>query len=151
MSFVDTIDPSVPPGPVSPGYLRRRAGDDKAVAEHRRSVGAVYPGAATAEVASRHYQRRATDDRTAAASGAAVALAPRRSPPVLPSLQTILPHSAEVTAELRRRILAAVDAGQPARRSRSIAWAIAGGLSLLLWLGIAGLIVAVSHMVASLP
>ena len=138
MSDGETV--SLAPGTTSPDDLRRSAADDKPDGE-RRKPAAPYDPAATAGVRSDYYRRRVAAEKMATAAAAAAALAANAPPPIASDPGAIRSNLDEATPELRRRIFEAASAtARPRRLPRAMAWLLAGGVSVLLWLGIGELI-----------
>ena len=133
MSIIETVAPPAPPAKISPRYLRRRAGDDKAVSEHRRAIGSFDPLAATAGVSSHHYRRRVSDDKATAASAAAVALAAKPLPPTVTKAPELRQNVDQATPELRRLIDESAKIWQPRRLTWRTTWSLAVETSIVLW------------------
>jgi hypothetical protein len=119
---------------MSPRYMRRRAGDDKVVSEHRRGFVPVSPNPA----ATFQYGRRATDDKSAAAIAAAqkATLPPS---PLLSKTRELPLQVDEVTPDLRRRIVEAGGASAE-RANRFAAWRLIVGVAVLICLGLIALL-----------
>ncbi len=142
MPFIDTADAKTAIGTISPRYLRRRANDDKAVSQHRRTFGTGESPVAKDGVSSCHYKRRVADDKATAATAAAVALAAQPPPPAV-SKPCELPLSMDqATPELRRRIFEAGDTDPQERLFRPGARPVAAALSILLCFGVGALLIA---------
>jgi hypothetical protein len=135
MSTPETAEFKSEAAKISPRYMQRRAGDDKAVSQHRRQFWSVDALASTGGVSSRHYQRRASDDKATAEAVAATVLAAKPPPPASSVGRELLARVDQTTPELRRRIVEAVNAESPKRRFRSMTWPLVAGLSIRLWPG----------------
>jgi hypothetical protein len=135
MSDLETAGRTPKPPEPSPRYMRRRAGDDKVVSEHRRGFAPTAPtGTATFQ-----YGRRATDDKSAAAIAAAQARAVTPPSPLLSKGRELPPRVDEATPDLRRRIVEA--GGATPKRVRGYAVSpLVIGLLVLLSLAVAAIV-----------